>query len=301
MRSRSPLFWAGVTLLGASVAIAVLAPYLAPYDPRLPSGIPLATPSHAHPLGTNDLGQDVLSQMIYGARASLIVAASVAGISTVLSWAIGLTAGFVRRAEAPLMAIADLLLALPSIPLYLLVVTLAGPSRTNLILALALLSWPGFARVVRSLVIQARSADYVEAARALGARDTHIALRHLLPATLDVLPAKLILTVRFAVFAETTLAFLGLADGASVSWGSILSWAFNDPLLFARPVWPWLVLPPVVAIALLVLATTWIARGVEGSGRPTSRRQAEAAPRAAAGAAGPRRRALRASRLRPSA
>jgi len=142
------------------------------------------------------------------------------------------------------------------------VVTLAGPSRTHLALALALLSWPSFARIVRSLVIQNRSASYVEAARAIGASGPRIVLRHLLPSTLAVLPTKLILTVRFAMFTETTLAFLGLADSSQPSWGSMLSWAFNDPLLFARSVWPWLVLPPVLAIATLVLATTWIVGGL---------------------------------------
>ena len=184
---------------------------------------------------------------------------AVALLSTALSWSVGLVAGFVPRAEGPLVALADLLLALPSLPLYLLVVTLVGASRRTLVLTLALLSWPGFARVVRSIVRETRSAPYVEAARALGATGFHLLRRHLLPATLVVLPTKLILTVRFAVFAETTLAFLGLSDSTSVSWGTMINDAFRDPLLFARPVWAWLVLPPTIAIGLLILATTWLA------------------------------------------
>lgn len=261
VRRRSPLFWFGCGILGVFTVIAVLAPILAPYDPRLPTGQPLLPPTREHPLGTNDLGQDVMSQVIHGARASLVVVGAVAVLSTILSWLVGLMAGFFRRGEAPLMALADLLLALPSIPLYLLVLTLIGPSRRNLILALALLSWPAFARVVRSIVIQARSAAYVEAARALGAPGMHIVRQHLLPATLDVLPTKLILTVRFAVFAEATLAFLGLSSSGSVSWGAMLSWAFSDPLLFSRTVWPWLILPPTMAIMALILAALWISSG----------------------------------------
>lgn len=259
---RPPLFWLGSGLLGLTVAAAVLAPQLRPLDPRLPVALPLQPGSAAYPLGTNDLGQDNLGLLLYGARSTLAVAASVAATSTALSWLVGLLAGFARRLEWPLMALTDLLLALPAIPLYLLVVTLVGPSQTHLILALALLSWPSFARIVRSLVIQSRAAPYVEAARAIGASGPRIMLRHLLPATLDVLPTKLILTVRFAIFAETTLAFLGLADAGRPGWGTMLSWAFNDPLLFSRSVWPWLVLPPALAIAALVLATTWIAEGL---------------------------------------
>lgn len=268
LEHRGSLFWLGCGLLGVVAVAAVFAPLLAPYDPQLSTGRPLMSPSGGHPLGTNDLGQDVLSQLIYGARATLVVAVAVAAISTTLSWLVGLVAGLLRWAEAPLMALSDLLLALPSIPLYLLIVTLVGPSRRNLILALGLLSWPAFARVVRGIVIQVRSAPYVEVVRALGATDTHIAFRHLLPATLDVLPTKLILTVRFSVFAEATLAFLGLGDSGTVGWGTMLSYAFSDPLLFGRPVWPWLVLPPTAAIMALILATTWLSGGFEsGQGR----------------------------------
>ncbi len=261
-RRRPALFWLGCGLLAAFAAVAALAPLLAPHDPRLPTGRPLAPPSRGHLLGTNDLGLDVLSQAIYGARSSLIVAGSVTGISTALSWIVGLLAGFFRHAEAPLMALADLLLALPHIPFYLLALTLLGPSRGNLILVLALISWPAFARIVRSVVLQARSAGYVEASRMLGAPDLHVIRHHLLPATLGVLPTKLVLTVRFAVFAEATLAFLGLGTNDAMSWGMMLNWAFSDPLLFSRPGWPWLVLPPTLAIAALVLASVWVSSGI---------------------------------------
>ncbi len=263
-RPRSPFYWVGWGVLGVLVVVAAFAPLLAPYDPRLPTGMPLMPPTREHLLGTNDIGQDVASQLIHAARTSLIVATSVSVISTVLSWIVGLVAGIMRRTEVPLMVLSDLLLALPNIPLYLLVLTLLGPSRGNLILVLALLSWPVFARVVRGIVISTRSAPYMEATRALGATDAHVILRHVLPATLDVLPTKLTLTVRFAISAEATLAFLGLSDAESVSWATMLSHAFNDSLLFNRPVWPWLVLPPTAAIMALILATTWIGSGFVG-------------------------------------
>lgn len=270
---RGRLFWLGCGLLALFAAAALLAPVLAPHDPRLPSGPPLAFPTRAHLLGTNDLGQDQVSLALYGARATLLVAAAVTAISTVMSWLVGLSAGLFRRAEGPLMALTDLVLALPSIPLYLLVLTLLGPSRRTVMLVLALLSWPSFARIVRGIALSVRTAPYVEASRALGATSLHVMRRHLLPATLDVLPTKLVLTVRFAVFAETTFAFLGLGDGNG--WGGMLNWAFNDPLLFSRSVWPWLILPPALAIVGLVVATAWVSAGL-GPGK--RRRIQTAAP-----------------------
>lgn len=258
-------FWVVAAIF---VLIALGAPRLAPADPLALSGPPLALPGPAHLLGTNDLGQDLLSQLLYGIRTSLLVAGGVTLLSTALSWIVGLAAGVSRPAERVLMPLVEILLALPSLPLYLLVITLVGPSLPHLVGALALLSWPSFARIVRSLVLTVRAAPYVTAAWALGATRRHIALRHLLPATLDILPTKLILTVRFAIFTEATLAFLGLGDPDAISCGTMLSQAFNDPLLFTRPAWPWLVLPPALAIVGLVLATVGLSRTLDGGPLP---------------------------------
>lgn len=257
MASRGVLPWIGGGLLLLLTIVGLAAPVLAPFDPRSPAGEPLMGGTPDHLLGTNDLGQDNLSRLLYGTRSTLFVAGAVTVLSACVSWSVGLIAGLFRRAEAPLLFLTDLVLVLPSLPLYLLSLTLVGPSTGNVVLLLALLSWPSFARVVHSVVRQTRALPYVDAARALGASERHILLRHLLPATLPVLPTKLVLTMRFAIFTEATLAFLGLASDERISWGMMLNWAFADPLLFARPVWPWLVLPPTVAIALLMLATTW--------------------------------------------
>lgn len=262
---RRPLtFWLGCTLLAGFLTVAAFAPQLSPHDPRQSAGLPLSSPNWEHPLGTNDIGQDILSQMLHGARTSIVVAGAITAISTLLSWTVGLLAGFVRQLESPLIGLTDFLLALPDLPLILLVLTLIGPSQFNLVMVLALLSWPSFARIVRSVVIGARSSLYVEASRSIGATSRHVMFRHLLPATLDVLPTKLVLTVRYAVFAEATLAFLGLGASETVSWGSMLNIAFGDSLLFSRSVWPWLVLPPTLTIAALILATVWVGTGLTG-------------------------------------
>jgi peptide/nickel transport system permease protein len=242
---------------------AILAPLVAPYDPTLPSGQALLPPAPTHVLGTNDIGQDLLSQWLWGARSSLLVSLLVALLSTGLSWTVGLVAGTWQRAEVALVSLMDLLLAIPALPLYLLVLALLGPRLLTLIVVLGLLSWPAFGRIVRAQVQATRSAPFVEAAYALGARRSHVALVHVLPSTLNLLPAKLVLTVRFAIFAEATLAFLGAGDPSAPSWGTTLGWAFTDPLLFSRAIWPWWVVPPALGIVLVVLSTTWLATGLE--------------------------------------
>ncbi|HEX2193956.1 MAG TPA: ABC transporter permease subunit, partial [Candidatus Limnocylindria bacterium] len=187
---------AGGAVLAAVAAAALLAPLLAPYDPSLSAGAPLLPPGAAHLLGTNDVGQDVLSELLWGARASLVVGAAVALLSTTLSWTIGVAAGLWRRAEPPLLAAADLLLALPTLPLYMLIVALAGPGQPTLVVTLGLLTWPAFARIVRAQVLAVRGRLYVEAARALGAGELRRALVHVLPATFALLPANVVATVR---------------------------------------------------------------------------------------------------------
>src|SRR5439155_18423812 len=125
-----------------------------------------------------------------------------------------------------------------------------GPGQLHLMLVVGLLSWPAWARVVRARVIGVRREPYIEAARALGATPLRVALLHVGPATLELLPAKLVLTVRFAIFAEATLAFLGLGDPTEPSWGTMLGRALSDPLVFVGASWTWWVLPPALAIVL---------------------------------------------------
>jgi ABC-type dipeptide/oligopeptide/nickel transport system permease subunit len=252
------------------VCLGLLAPALAPFDPKISVGGPFEPPSPGHLLGTNDIGQDVLSAWLWGARGSLVVAVGVAGLASALAWPLGLVAGLSRRLETPLLALADLLLALPSLPLYILVLTLLGPSQASIVLTLGLASWPAFARVVRAQVLAVRGAPYVEAARCLGASWTRVGCVHVLPATLGLLPANLVLSVRLAVFAEATLGFLGLGDPAATSWGGQLGLAFANPLLFSTPAWTWLVLPPAAGIALLVLGSAWLGLRLASGGVPQS-------------------------------
>jgi ABC-type dipeptide/oligopeptide/nickel transport system permease component len=254
---------AGATLLAVAVAVAVLAPALAPFDPALPSGPPYGKPDASHLLGTNDLGQDLLSSWLWAARGSLVVAGLVALIATSLAWTLGMLGSLSRWVGWPVRAATDLLLALPALPLLMLVLSVIGPNRPALVATLAVLAWPTFGRLVQVRVHDMRRAPFVEAAVALGAAPARVALTHIVPDTLSLVPATFVLTLRYAVLAEATLAFLGLGDPSAPSWGTELAWAFSDPLIFMRPVWVWCLLPPALSIALLVLAGTWIAPAVE--------------------------------------
>lgn len=245
---------AGLVLLALLVAGALNAGRLAPGDPLAFSGRPLERPGAAHPLGTNNVGQDLFSALLHGARTSLAIGLVAAGLSTAVAWGAGLLAGVGPRADAAVTTLIDLALALPFLPLAILIVAHVGGRPPVIALTLGLLSWAPFARVIRARVRGELRRGYVEAARALGAGPARIVTRHILPATIPLATAKFVLTVQYAVLAEASLAFLGLGDPATVSWGGTIHRAVGYPLIFAGDAWRWWLLPPAAAIAALVTA-----------------------------------------------
>jgi ABC-type dipeptide/oligopeptide/nickel transport system permease subunit len=253
----------GGLVLGAVLLLAAAAGIVAPYAPRAITGAPIEGPSAAHRLGTNDLGQDLLSLVLHGARFSLAVGLTAALISTGLSGTVGVLSVLWRRGRWALLAVTDGLMAIPHLPVIVLIVALLGPGPANLVVALAGLGWPAFARVVRAQTLTAIGRDYVEAARAQGASQAHIARTCLLPEILPVLWTKFLLTLRWAILMEAVLALMGLGDPTRVSWGMILQTAFAYPLLFAGAAWAWWALPPALAIAAITLALSAIGRDFE--------------------------------------
>ena len=240
-------------VLAALTAVAVLGKSVAPYDPEQVSELVFQPPSRPHVFGTNDLGQDIFSQVIAGARLSLLVGVSVAALSTALAWGAGLFGGFSPHGDL-LIAASDLLLAIPTLPLLVLLAAYVGPGLPGVIAAMGALSWPAFARVVRTQVLSTREREYVAAALAAGARPVRIAVRHILPETVPIMVTKFVLTMRWAIVIDANLAFLGLSDPGAVSWGNMLNHAFRDPLLFTRPAWVWSAGPPAAAILIVVLS-----------------------------------------------
>ena len=234
---RQPLAWVGVALMIAFLVMALFAPVLAPYNPAALDLVHrLAAPDRSHWLGTDELGRDILSRMIFGARLSLTVAVSVVGLSFLLGLIFGGIAGYYGRwLDVTINTfLMNAFLALPGILLAIAFVAFLGPGLLNLILALSIGGWVGYARLVRAQVLAVREREFVEAARAVGASDLRIFTRHILPNILQPLIVQAAIGMAGAVLAEATLSFLGLGvPPPAASWGSML----NDarPFLFDAP------------------------------------------------------------------
>ncbi|MBA3748178.1 MAG: ABC transporter permease [Solirubrobacterales bacterium] len=181
-RERHVFVWIGAAIVGLLVLVAVLAPLLAPFDPRAPAGPSLAPPSSAHLLGTNDAGQDILSQIIWGTRSSAIVAVLAASIAVGIGVAVGATAGLLGgTTDVVAMRCVDVFLAVPGLPLLILIAALAGPSRGTVILVIGATGWPPVARIVRSQTLTLRGRGYIAAARGFGSGRIYVLRRHLVP------------------------------------------------------------------------------------------------------------------------
>jgi peptide/nickel transport system permease protein len=242
---------AGLLIVVAAIAVAALAPALAPSDPIKNSLLDRLTPPNAqHVLGTDTLGRDVASRLLYGARVSLIVGLSAVLLAGALGIALGLLSGWYRGwVDDLVMRVGDVQLAFPVLVLAVAVLAVLGGSLANLIIVLGLTSWITYARIVRGEVLTLRERDFVAAARALGARDAWILRRHLLPNVLPPITVVATFSVARTIIAEASLSFLGLGIPApEPSWGAMLDEGRN----YITTGW-WLALFPGLAILLLVL------------------------------------------------
>ncbi|HEV2647385.1 MAG TPA: ABC transporter permease [Acidobacteriaceae bacterium] len=255
--AHQPLAVLGVFLLVALVLCAFFAPWLSPQDPsRLNLGARLLSPGHGHWFGTDQLGRDILSRILYGARISLIVAVSVVSLSLGIGLAAGLAAGFYGGWTDTVVNVyvSNAFLALPGILLAIAFVAFLGPGLFNLILALSISGWVGYARLVRAQVLAVKEREFVEAARALGASDLRVIFRHILPNIVQPLIVQAAVGMAGAVLAEATLSFLGLGvPPPTPSWGAMLNDARSH--LFDSP---HLVIFPAVAVMLAVLSFNFI-------------------------------------------
>ena len=259
-RLRRPVLF-GLLLLALFLLLAVFAPSIAPYDPWEP-GRPFLTPSGTHPFGTNDIGQDIFSELIYSTRISLFVGFFAAFVSVAIGTLVGLFSGYLRgAADEVLMGTTDIVLIIPALPLMIILAAHTSPSIWNIIIVIGALWWTSTARVVRSRVLQLREMPFVEAARSLGAGDGYIVFKHILPNTLQVILAKFILAVAGAMLTEASLSFLGLGDPLQKSWGMMLNYAFSRGG-FINGYW-WWYLPPGICISLAVLSFVLIGFGLE--------------------------------------
>jgi len=264
----------GTAVMAVFVVMAVFAPLVAPYNP-LETDLPqkFDGPSLAHPFGQDELGRDILSRVIYGARISLTAGLAAVAIATAAGTLIGLVAGFFGRwPDSVLMRFMDVILAFPSILLAIVVVSVLGPSLPNAMLAIGIVFIPQIARVVRSAVISVRERDYIEAERALGASNVQILVSGVLPNSMAPLIVQSTLTLATAILDVAALSFLGLgARAPTPEWGAMLTDAFRSGFgVFVQG--QHAIIFPGVAIALCVLSVNFIGDGLRDALDPRHRR-----------------------------
>lgn len=239
----------GLALILFVLAMALFADVLTPYAPLKSVASPLRPPSFEHFMGTDDLGRDVYTAVVYGARTSLLVGVTVTGIATLVGTIIGTLAGyFLGWIDDALMRTTELFQVMPRFFLAVIVIAFFGPGLLNVILVLGLTSWTMIARIVRSEVLSLRERDFIVAARAVGARDWRIMRHHVLPNSLPALLTTAALLTGHAILIEAGLSFLGLGDPNAVSWGYML----NSAQSFMRTAW-WMALFPGLGITVTVL------------------------------------------------
>lgn len=261
--------WLGLGLVATFVALAVAAPWISPYPPADLVARGFEAPSGNHILGTNAIGQDLASQFLSGARVSLLVAVLAGSGTVLLGSAVGLAAGWRGgMVDAVLMRLVDVTLTLPRVPLLIVVGAFAGRSLLAVAAVIALVFWPGTARLVRGQVRSLRTRAHVKAAVGFGAGSADVLRRHVVPEISLILVAALVAAAGRAVALEAGLAFLGLGDPARTSWGSIMNAARRSPGLFYTQIWTWWMLPPVLAIVLVLLGVTFLGVAVEQRANP---------------------------------
>jgi peptide/nickel transport system permease protein len=261
---------AGLAIIAAFVLIAVVGPLLIDGDPRAKVGGVFDPPSWQHVLGTDGGGADMVSLLVAGARVSLLVGFAAAAVSALIGGTVGLLSGFFGgKTDIVLMRITDYFLVIPDIPLMIVVAALFGRSLTNIILIIGAIYWTSTARLLRAQVKSVRERVYVKRARALGAGNTRLILRHVLPQVTPLLIANTVLLIAYGIFAETFITFLGLGDPSAISWGRLIENAFTDNAILNNA-W-WAIVPPGMAVTVVVLACTMTGQAVEDALNPRLR------------------------------
>lgn len=267
----------GLVLTLAVLVLAVFAESVAPHDPFRAVGSPFQPPTGKHWMGTDDLGRDIFSAVVAGARTSMTVVVAVSAISGTIGIALGAVAGYRGGlVDDGLMRVTDMFQSVPRFFLALLVVALFGSGLSNLILLLGLTSWPLLARVVRAQTLSLRERDFVEAARALGASHLRIVIGHILP---HLLPAALVIIALMGsrvILLEASLSFLGLGDPNAMSWGLLA----NNAQRFMRVAW-WMAVFPGLAILVAVLGLNLLSDAINNALNPQLHRRQGDRPQAA--------------------
>jgi peptide/nickel transport system permease protein len=247
-----------VVVMGLAV---IFAPLIAPYDPNVKSGMAWLAPNWRHLSGTNDIGIDLFSELLYAGRVSLFVGIVAASIVTVTGSVIGTISGyFGGKIDEVLMRVTDVVLTLPRLPLMLVIAAYLGSGLWSIIFVIALVGWTSLARQIRSQVLSVRESSFVESSRSIGAQSAHIMVRTILPSMAGIIVANGVMEIMFAILTEAGLSFLGLGDPTHESWGVMLYFAQSQGA-FLRGAW-WWIFPPGLCIALFCLSFNLIGTAV---------------------------------------
>lgn len=268
---RNPQTLIGGLIVGAIVVIALLAPMLAPYDPNLPNADQLyRPPSAAHPMGTDEIGRDILSRMIYGARISLTVGLATMLLAGVIGISLGAVSGyFGGRLDTVIMRLADTFQAIPGLVLAIGILAVLGAGLSRVVLAIALTSWVAYSRVVRGSYLTLKEQQFVEAAHAVGVRTPMVIVRHILPNAIGPIIVILTLNVAGAILTEAALGYLGLGVSApTATWGSML--VQGQRLIRVAP---HVAIFPGVAIFLTALSFNLLGEGLRDILDPATQRR----------------------------
>jgi ABC-type dipeptide/oligopeptide/nickel transport system permease subunit len=259
----------GAIIIIAIILVAIFAPLIAPYKPNKQAlEIRLQQPTREHLLGTDDLGRDVLSRVIFGSRISLMVGVLVIGIASLIGMSLGILAGYFGRwTNNIIMRITDAMMSLPPLVLALAIATAIGGGLKGVILSLGIAMVPGYCRLMCGQVLSIKEDDYITGARSLGAKDTRVMLRHILPNAFPPLLVLLTLTIGSAILSEAGLSFLGIGvEPGTATWGSMVSDGYK--YLFSNPL---LSFAPGIAITLVVLSFNMVGDGLRDALDPRLR------------------------------
>jgi peptide/nickel transport system permease protein len=265
LRNKSALVALGV--LAFFVFLALAGPLLVGSDPKAKVGAVFEPPSREFLLGTDGGGASMVALLVAGARVSLLIGFVAAAISAVIGGTIGILSGFFGgKTDTALMRLTDYFLVIPDVPLIIVIAALFGRSTWNIIVIIGIIYWTFTARLLRAQTKSVRERVYVQRARALGARNSRLIVRHILPQVTPLLIANTVLLIAYAIFAETFISFLGLGDPSTISWGRLIENAFTDDAIINNA-W-WAVIPPGLCVMFVVLACTIIGQSIEDALNP---------------------------------
>jgi len=267
---RAIVFRAGLAILMLAFLAALFAPFITPYAPDEFSGPPLARPSADHLLGTNDLGQDIFSRLIYGTQATLIIGFLGAFIGVGIGTAVGIVAGYYGgRTDEVISRFIDVLMTIPTFPLLLVFSALLSPGIYVIGLMMGVIGGIHSGRVIRSQVLSLAETNYILGCRALGLSDLSIMLRHILPNALPLIIVKFVFFAQSFMLMGVGLGFLGIGDATVIDWGQMINRAYSSGA-FALGLW-WWIGPPGLAVTVLSIALAMIGFGLEEQLNPRIR------------------------------